>query len=45
MPPIESSPHVVHISDCLDELKAGDHVEIQWRRNKEFPYGTSHFCC
>ncbi|KAJ1395060.1 F-box-like domain superfamily [Sesbania bispinosa] len=39
VPPIDSSPHALHISDCLDDLKPGDHVEIQWRRNKEFPYG------
>ncbi|AES81196.2 putative F-box domain-containing protein [Medicago truncatula] len=39
VPPIDSSSHVLHISDCLDDLKPGDHVEIQWRRNNEFPYG------
>ncbi|XP_020213161.1 F-box protein At2g26850 isoform X2 [Cajanus cajan] len=38
VPPIASSPHALHISDCLDELRPGDHIEIQWRRNKEFPY-------
>ncbi|KAL6966647.1 hypothetical protein U1Q18_032427 [Sarracenia purpurea var. burkii] len=38
-PPIDTSPHDLHISDCLLELCPGDHVEIQWRRNKEFPYG------
>ncbi|XP_052169982.1 F-box protein At2g32560 [Diospyros lotus] len=38
-PPIDTSPHDLHISDCLDELRPGDHFEIQWRRNKEFPYG------
>jgi hypothetical protein len=42
VPPIDSSSHVLHISDCLDDLRPGDHVEIQWRRNKEFPYGMSH---
>lgn len=42
MPPIDSCSHVIHISDCLDDLRPGDHVEIQWRRNKEFPYGMSH---
>jgi len=45
VPPIDSSSHVLHISDCLDDLKPGDHVEIQWRRNNEFPYGTSHPSC
>ncbi|CAL5193324.1 unnamed protein product [Lathyrus oleraceus] len=39
VPPIDSCSHVLHISDCLDDLRPGDHVEIQWRRNKEFPYG------
>ncbi|XP_010557458.1 PREDICTED: F-box protein At2g32560 [Tarenaya hassleriana] len=37
--PIDASPHHLHVSDCLNELKPGDHIEIQWRRNKEFPYG------
>ncbi|KAI3450047.1 hypothetical protein Pfo_006712 [Paulownia fortunei] len=38
-PPVHTSPHDLHISDCLNELQPGDHIEIQWRRNKEFPYG------
>ncbi|CAK9138808.1 unnamed protein product [Ilex paraguariensis] len=38
-PPVGTSPHDLHISDCLNELCPGDHIEIQWRRNKEFPYG------
>ncbi|XP_044478855.1 F-box protein At2g26850-like [Mangifera indica] len=38
-PPIDASPHDLHISDRLNELHPGDHIEIQWRRNKEFPYG------
>lgn len=38
-PPVDTSPHDLHISDCLNELRSGDHIEIQWRRNKEFPYG------
>ncbi|XP_010510850.1 PREDICTED: F-box protein At2g26850-like [Camelina sativa] len=37
--PIDASPHHLYISDSLKELKPGDHIEIQWRRNKEFPYG------
>ncbi|KAL0723366.1 hypothetical protein Bca4012_037965 [Brassica carinata] len=36
--PIDASPHHLHVSDSLNELKPGDHIEIQWRRNKEFPY-------
>ncbi|KAH7677310.1 F-box domain-containing protein [Dioscorea alata] len=38
-PPVDTSAHELHISDCLNELRPGDHIEIQWRRNKEFPYG------
>ncbi|KAM3202554.1 F-box protein [Capsicum annuum] len=38
-PPLDTSPHDLYISDCLTELCPGDHIEIQWRRNKEFPYG------
>ncbi|GMH13040.1 hypothetical protein Nepgr_014881 [Nepenthes gracilis] len=38
-PPVDTSPHDLHISDCLNDLHPGDHIEIQWRRNKEFPYG------
>lgn len=38
-PPVETTPHDLHSSDCLNELCPGDHIEIQWRRNKEFPYG------
>ncbi|KAI4348593.1 hypothetical protein L6164_009301 [Bauhinia variegata] len=39
VPPIDISPQLLHTSDCLDDLRPGDHIEIQWRRNKEFPYG------
>lgn len=38
-PPVDTPSHVLHVSDCLNDLKPGDHIEIQWRRNKEFPYG------
>lgn len=38
-PPVDTPPHVLHVSDCSNDLKPGDHIEIQWRRNKEFPYG------
>lgn len=50
VPPLDTSPHDLYISDCLTELCPGDHIEIQWRRNKEFPYGLflykpfRHFC-
>lgn len=38
-PPVDTPANVLHVSDCLDDLKPGDHIEIQWRRNAEFPYG------
>ncbi|KAF9675645.1 hypothetical protein SADUNF_Sadunf09G0053900 [Salix dunnii] len=38
-PSVDTSPHDLHISECLHDLLPGDHIEIQWRRNKEFPYG------
>ncbi|KAG0478746.1 hypothetical protein HPP92_013465 [Vanilla planifolia] len=38
-PPVDTLAHELHVSDCLHDLQPGDHVEIQWRRNKEFPYG------
>ncbi|OIW16472.1 hypothetical protein TanjilG_18998, partial [Lupinus angustifolius] len=39
-PPVDTPPHDLHISDCLNDLRPSDHIEIQWRRNKEFPYDT-----
>lgn len=38
-PPVDTPPNVLHVSDCLDDLKPGDHIEIQWRKAREFPYG------
>uniref|UniRef100_A0A453ES10 Uncharacterized protein n=1 Tax=Aegilops tauschii subsp. strangulata TaxID=200361 RepID=A0A453ES10_AEGTS len=38
-PRVETLAHDLHASDCLHELRPGDNIEIQWRRNKEFPYG------
>ncbi|KAL6614310.1 hypothetical protein ACP70R_036580 [Stipagrostis hirtigluma subsp. patula] len=38
-PPVSTPPHDLHVSDCLEELRPGDHFEIQWRKNKDFPYG------
>lgn len=42
-PPVDTPPHDLHISDCLADIRPGDHIEIQWRRNKEFPYGDFSF--
>lgn len=39
-PPVDIPPHVLHVSECLADLKPGDHVEIQWRKSKEFSYGV-----
>lgn len=36
---VDTCPHDLHVSDCLNDLRPKDHIEIQWRRNKEFPYG------
>lgn len=38
-PTVDTPPYVLHISDCLNDLKPDDHFEIQWRKSKEFPYG------
>ncbi|KAK4780669.1 hypothetical protein SAY87_016775 [Trapa incisa] len=38
-PPVNTLPHDLHRSSCLSDLRPGDHIEIQWRRNKGFPYG------
>lgn len=37
--PVETLAHDLHASDSLHQLRPGDNIEIQWRRNKEFPYG------
>ncbi|KAM5562357.1 F-box protein [Rosa sericea] len=37
--PVDTPSYMLHVSDCLHDLKPGDHIEIQWRRSKEFPYG------
>ncbi|KAJ1427861.1 F-box-like domain superfamily [Sesbania bispinosa] len=39
VPSVDSPPYVMHISDCLDNLKPGDHIEIQWRGSAQSPYG------
>lgn len=38
-PAVDIPAHVLHVSDCLDDLRPGDHIEVQWRRNEDFPYG------
>ncbi|CAN4118389.1 unnamed protein product [Withania somnifera] len=38
-PAVDTPPYVLHVSDCLNDLKPDDHFEIQWRKSKEFSYG------
>ncbi|CAN4118390.1 unnamed protein product [Withania somnifera] len=40
-PAVDTPPYVLHVSDCLNDLKPDDHFEIQWRKSKEFSYGVS----
>ncbi|CAM0883173.1 unnamed protein product [Alopecurus aequalis] len=37
--PLITPAQDLHASGCLDDLHPGDHFEIQWRKNKDFPYG------
>jgi hypothetical protein len=37
--PVSTPAQDLHASGCLDSLHPGDHFEIQWRKNKDFPYG------
>ena len=39
-PTVKTPANVLHISTCLNDLKPNDHIEIQWRKNKDFPYGV-----
>ncbi|KAJ4777245.1 F-box protein [Rhynchospora pubera] len=43
-PPVGTPSHDLHSSDCLKDLQPGDHIEIQWRRNTDFPYGNFQHC-
>lgn len=36
---VETSSCVRHVSNCYQDLKPGDHIEIQWRGNTQTPYG------
>ena len=38
-PPVSATAHELYLSESLDDLRPGDHVEVQWRRSKKFPYG------
>ncbi|KAI4351270.1 hypothetical protein L6164_005646 [Bauhinia variegata] len=37
--PVDTSPLAFHMSNCLNDLKPGDDIEIQMRRRTEKPYG------
>ncbi|TKY62712.1 F-box protein [Spatholobus suberectus] len=37
-PPVDTPPCDRYISDCLEDLKPGDHIEIQWKSRREIPY-------
>ncbi|XP_027351103.1 F-box protein At2g26850-like [Abrus precatorius] len=36
--PVETSARDFYMSNCMNDLKPGDQIEIQMRRRKEFPY-------
>ncbi|XP_061364790.1 F-box protein At2g26850-like [Gastrolobium bilobum] len=36
--PINTLPCIRHVSDCSEDLKPGDHIEIQWKGSIELPY-------
>lgn len=38
-PQVDAPLYMLHVSDCLNDLKPGDHIEIQWTSHKESPYG------
>ncbi|CAJ1915124.1 unnamed protein product [Sphenostylis stenocarpa] len=37
-PPVDTPPCVRYVSDCLQDLKPGDHIEIQRKSRREIPY-------
>lgn len=36
--PVETSPRAFYMSNCMNDLKPGDQIEIQIRRRKDSPY-------
>ncbi|XP_020211597.2 F-box protein At2g26850 isoform X1 [Cajanus cajan] len=38
VPPVDTPPCDRHISDCLQDLKPGDHIEIQRKSRREIAY-------
>ncbi|KAK7267067.1 hypothetical protein RIF29_19731 [Crotalaria pallida] len=37
VPTVGTPPYALHVSDCLDNLKPGDHIEIQWKGTSTTP--------
>ncbi|GMN21349.1 hypothetical protein TIFTF001_047267 [Ficus carica] len=37
-PPLDVPPFMPHVSDCLRDLKPGDHIEIQWKSRTDLPF-------
>ncbi|XP_014491046.1 F-box protein At2g41170-like [Vigna radiata var. radiata] len=37
-PPTDTSPREVHMSNCMNDLKPGDQIEIQMKKRKESPF-------
>ncbi|KAH7351961.1 hypothetical protein KP509_19G022400 [Ceratopteris richardii] len=38
-PPVSTTAQEVYVSPSLRNLRPGDHVEVQWRAEKTYPYG------
>ncbi|XP_057825786.1 F-box protein At2g26850 isoform X2 [Cryptomeria japonica] len=38
-PPDMTSPSELYFPDVQEELRPGDHIEVQWKKSPSFPYG------
>ncbi|KAH9288291.1 hypothetical protein KI387_032408, partial [Taxus chinensis] len=38
-PLVGTSPSELYIPDVPEQLRPGDHIEVQWKRSPSFPYG------
>lgn len=38
--PVETSARAFYMSNCMNDLKPGDQIEIQIRRRKDSPYSN-----
>ncbi|KAH1077602.1 hypothetical protein GYH30_052911 [Glycine max] len=41
-PPVDTPACDGHMSDCLQDLKPGDHIEIEWKASRDIPYCRFH---